>query len=391
MNEAVTDALPQPELPPEHEAVGKHRVREEIGRGGMGRVLRVRDTELKRDVAMKLLRVDKEQGADPERFVAEARLTGRLDHPNVLPVHELGTSPAGEPFFTMKLVEGHQSLRDVIEELEAGDPDAHERFSFEQRVQVIQQVCDALHYAHQRGVIHRDVKPENVVVGSCGEVYLVDWGVAKQGNREQVPVKRPPARLSISAEDFDPRLSESDPHRRVVTQEGELLGTPAYMAPEQLKGDDAPVGPWTDVYGLCATLYEFLSLHHYLDGANTTSYLLFLSAVLLHEPTPAEDHREPVQSRVPRNLSRICQHGLAKEPAERWESVAAMRQALQLWLEGRAPAICPGTTLQRLLSRLSRWIDDRPVLAPTVVLTLGALLLASGGLGVALLLRGALS
>jgi eukaryotic-like serine/threonine-protein kinase len=335
----------------------KHVVDGEIGRGGMGRVLRVRDVDLNRDVAMKVLL---NEGGDATRFIEEAQITGQLDHPNVLPVHDMGVGASGELFFTMKLVRGHKSLKDWIALLEAGDREAHRQLSFERRVQIVQQLCEVLDYAHQRGVVHRDLKPSNVVLGDFGEVYLVDWGVAKLVEPTLSPGELPEGEPVQTIGSLD----------REQTAEGELIGTIPYMSPEQVIGRQDAVGPWSDLYSLSAVLYEFLALHHYLSGLPQETYVQTLASIVHSEPTPAEAWVSSPNGRVPRSLSMICVRGLAKNPKDRYRSARELRQDLQLWLEGRSPMICPGTTMQRGLSAYSRWIDRHPFWLPIATLVL---------------------
>lgn len=335
----------------------KHVVDAEIGRGGMGRVLRVRDVDLNRDVAMKVLL---NEGGDANRFIEEAQITGQLDHPNVLPVHDMGVGASGELFFTMKLVRGHKSLKDWIQLLEEGDREAHRLLSFERRVQIVQQLCEVLDYAHQRGVLHRDIKPSNVVLGDFGEVYLVDWGVAKLVEPALSPGELPEGEPVQTMGSLD----------REATAEGELIGTIPYMSPEQVIGRQDAVGPWSDLYSLIAVLYEFLALKHYLSGLPQETYIETLASIVHEVPKAAETWVSSPNGRVPRSLSTICAQGLAKNPKDRYRSARELRTDLQLWLEGRSPMICPGTTMQRGLSTYSRWIDRHPFWLPIATLIL---------------------
>jgi eukaryotic-like serine/threonine-protein kinase len=353
---------PEPVISPGAPLDEKHVVDEEIGRGGMGRVLKVRDVDLNRDVAMKVLL---EGSGDPTRFIEEAQITGQLDHPNVLPVHDMGIGAQGELFFTMKLVRGHKSLKDWIRRLVAGDKTAHAEMTFERRVQIVQQLCDVVEYAHQRGVVHRDIKPGNVVLGSFGEVYLVDWGVAKLVEPETAPGELPSGEIVNVVGDLD----------REETREGQILGTVPYMAPEQVMGRQEAVGPWSDIYSLSALLYEFLTLEHYLSGASEETYIQTLTSIVHHVPAEAETWFSLQNGRVPRSLSHVCRKGLSKSPAERYASAREIREELQLWLEGRSPIVCPGTAMQRGLSTYSRWIDRHPVSLPLVSLFAGLFVL----------------
>jgi serine/threonine protein kinase len=205
-------------------APASYEVGRELGRGGMGVVYQARQVGLARDVALKQVLAGRDGAADLERFVAEARTTGFLEHPNVVPVHELARTAEGHAFLAMKLVSG-VSWKQLLRPAEGtrGAPD------LVRHLEVLLQVCNAVAFAHTKGVIHRDIKPENVMVGDFGEVFLVDWGLA-------VAFRDGPA-------------AELAPHRSTVRSPG---GTPSYMAPEQVLDDGEALGPWTDVYLLGA-------------------------------------------------------------------------------------------------------------------------------------------
>ncbi len=346
----------------------RYAVKDEIGRGGMGRVLLARDHDLNRDVAMKVLLHKEVSDSQLRRFIEEAQVTGQLEHPNVLPVHDFGVNGDGDLFFTMKLVKGHVTLEEVIDRLRADDREAYRLFTFERRVQIVQQVCHALTYAHQRGVVHRDIKPSNIVLGTCGEVFLVDWGVAKLAGDE-----RRAAPASARAPDV---VRPSDRLGRNATRDGEWLGTPAYMAPEQVVGHHHEVDARTDVYCLVAVLYELLTLHYYLGAVGGRSGDI-MAAILGRKPIDAEDHKHRLNGRVPRILSRICRKGLEKDREDRYQSADELEQALQGWLEGNTPVVCPGTAIKRGLTGWSLLIDRYPVLVPAASITALALMLAS--------------
>jgi serine/threonine protein kinase len=321
----------------------------------MGRVLKALDHDLNRTVAMKVLRGQEGTHEELKRFLEEAQVTGQIEHPNVLPVHDVGVTAEGDAFFTMKLVRGHETVEGVIDRLRDRDPSAWRTFTFERRVQIVQQVCHALDYAHQSGVVHRDIKPANIVLGAWGEVFLLDWGVA--------------------------RLTA-----KVDLDDGAIVGTPAYMAPEQVLGKNEEVDARSDVYALVAVLYELLTLHYHL-GPIEGDRAELIAAVVGRVPIDAEDHVDRLNGRVPRQLSRICRKGLAKDPAERWQSAKELEQALQTWLEGEAPVVCPGTAIQRGLGRWSTFIDRYPVLAPAVTITVIVLGLAWIAISLLLILQ----
>jgi hypothetical protein len=243
--------MPEHSPPPADNLVGHFQLGAEIGTGGMGVVYLARDLALDRDVAVKMLK--ERHGADAsasQRFLVEAKITGQLAHPGIPAVHELGRLPDGRPFLAMKLVRG-QTLRELLQE--RSDP-GQQRGRF---IAIFEQICQALGYAHAHRVIHRDLKPANVMVGAHGEVQVMDWGLAKRLPEQSDPTQ---------AEDEDAWRTE--PHGTVIdtpeavgskTQTGQILGTPAYMPPEQAGGQVRMLDPRSDVFGLGAILCEILT------------------------------------------------------------------------------------------------------------------------------------
>jgi serine/threonine-protein kinase len=281
--------------------------------GGIGRVWLARDTSLGRDVALKEIRPERaDNRAVWARFLKEAQITGQLEHPGIVPIYEVSQRPDEHPFYTMRFVRG-RTLSEVIafyhdrrQRGEAGPMELRELLGS------FVGVCHAVAYAHSRGVIHRDLKPNNVVLGDFGEVIVLDWGLARllaqpEGEADLAP-------LHVSTED---RLQE--------TMEGQVLGTPAYMAPEQAEGRRDVIGPATDIYGLGAILYEVLTGRPPFDGPETTSVL----RRVVHEP-PA-----PPRSIVPGTaaaLQAICLKALAKKPGERYGSASDLASDIRHYL-----------------------------------------------------------
>ncbi|MBI3725327.1 serine/threonine protein kinase [bacterium] len=329
-----------------------------LGQGGMGVVHLAKDRDLARPVALKQLKGTPPSADVVERFLREAQVTAQLEHPGIVPVHDVGADEAGHFYYIMRLVRGDQTLRRVTDLLRAGDEETHRNFTLERRVKVIQQIALILHYAHTRGVVHRDVKPENIMLGPYGEVYLLDWGLAKiAGSPAEEPVELGTPLGAVSE-----------------TRAGRLVGTPLYMAPEQARG--AEVSPRTDVYSLTAVLYELLSLHHYLG--EPASLQALLDGINERVPAPAEDYYSARNGRVPRALSKACERGLAKDPAARFASTLELENALQRWSEGETPVLCPATLQLWILDRWRRAIVRHPVVVAmtTFVLpTLGVLAL----------------
>jgi serine/threonine protein kinase len=244
----------------------RYRIEGELARGGMGAILRVHDDELGRDLAMKVVlgeadsreleRLSDSQGRYLARFLEEAQITGQLDHPGIVPVHELGIDSDGRLYFTMKLVKGRE-LREILP-LVRGERDGWNRT---RALSIILKVCEAVAYAHSKGVIHRDIKPANIMVGEFGEVYVMDWGLARSlGRRDSHDVRlRTEVDSARSIRTERRREREESSGSPLVTMDGDVVGTPCYMSPEQAQGRIAELGPRSDVYSVGALLYELLS------------------------------------------------------------------------------------------------------------------------------------
>jgi WD40 repeat protein len=268
----------------------------ELGHGGMGVVYRARQASLAREVALKKILPENDSLEAREQFACEARTTGFLDHPNIVPVHELATTPEGELFLAMKLVRG-TSWKDLlhprVEEHRAlaakHDLDAH--------LAILDSVAHAVAFAHSKGIVHRDLKPENVMVGAFGEVLVMDWGLAVSLDERSAAEGRAPVRDGVSAP----------------------AGTPAYMAPELATGDGPGTGPWTDVYLLGSTLHELLTGRApHLQGRS-------LKAIL----RAAIESNPPVfEAGVPEELAAICRRAMARERRDRFASVSELQDAL---------------------------------------------------------------
>jgi serine/threonine protein kinase len=314
---------------------------QELGRGGMGRVHRVLDTDLGRRVAMKTL-LRPEEGL-PE-LVEEAQVNASLEHPNVLPIYDLGVTEEREVYFTMKYVEGHDSVRRIVVKLRDADPEYVARYTFERRVRIVQQICNALQHAHEAGVCHRDVKPENIIVGGHGEVYLADWGVATLAQNGAAP---------------------------------DFAGTAKYMSPERLAGKAPRFDPASDVYSLSAVLYELLTLHYYVGGGASSDPDAMLALLDANELVKAKHFASPELGSVPPALSHVCDKGLARDPAQRFQSAAELEQALERWLSGRAPVACPRTAIQSGLCASNRFLDRHMVLGPVLFAGLALLVLGA--------------
>ncbi|MFO0804622.1 MAG: serine/threonine-protein kinase, partial [Gemmataceae bacterium] len=220
-----------------------------LARGGMGEVHIARDRVLNREVALKLLREDlKTKSFSASRFIEEARITGKLSHPGIPPIHDLGTLKDGRPFIAMKLIKGGRTLSDLL---------ANERPDTAELLRIFEDVCQAVASAHDRRVIHRDLKPGNIMVGAFDEVLVLDWGLAKVlGESVPAPDSHPPGEQHTQS---PVSVIESDRDPSSHTKAGSLLGTPAYMPPEQAKGEIDRTDTRSDVFALGAMLCELLT------------------------------------------------------------------------------------------------------------------------------------
>ena len=323
---------------------------EPLGQGGMGEVFAATDARLERRLALKRLRLP--PGLDPRlerrrwaRFIEEARIAGRLEHPGIVPIHDLGRDAEGRPFFTMRLVEG-QNLAELLAQRRQAPVG---EWSLPRLVGVLLRVAETLAFAHHAGVIHRDLKPANVMVGRFGETYVVDWGLARRltapaGRAERV---------------FGPDSAEGS---ALDTQAGDVVGTPAYMAPEQALGDPEAVGAAADVYALGALLYESLAGQPpYPGGARQA-----LAALRAGPPAPLAR----LAPGAPAELVAIAERALARLPQQRYASMEALRDDLRAYLEGRVVRAYESGGL----AELKKWTLRNRRLS----LALGACLLAAG-------------
>ncbi|MBX3130728.1 MAG: cyclic nucleotide-binding domain-containing protein [Polyangiaceae bacterium] len=293
---------------------GRFEEQGELARGGMGSIHKVLDRRIWRTVAVKRLHAAAKMvpGASA-RFLEEAQITGQLDHPNIVPVHDLELDDQGRPTsFSMKLVRG-KTLRTLAEEAHAqGLSPAH----LEAFVGALIKVCEAVAFAHSRGVIHRDIKPDNVMMGTHGQVYVMDWGIAfvQSATRSQAPR-------------VDTLTLPDDPEER--TSGERVLGTPAYMAPEQAAGDESAIDGRTDVFGIGGTLYRILTGRPPFAAPSGGRALELARAGVVPPPEKAAQG-----VRLPPGLCRIAERALAKSPDDRYPSVNELKHALEDFLRG---------------------------------------------------------
>ena len=309
-----------------------------IGFGGMKAVLLVEDRDTGREIAMALIPDFRDRPhRDLERFVSEARINAMLEHPNIVPVHDIGIDASGAPYFTMKYLRG-KMLEKIIKKLRSGDAEATERYTLFRRLQIFLRVCNAIDFAHSHGVCHLDIKPSNINIGDYGEVVVLDWGLARmldENGRAKLDDRRP-------------------------------KGTPGYIAPEYLDPASAgQVGVRSDIYSLGALLYALLTLEAPLAGRSVEEILRHTAAGDVPRPSLAAPERD-----IPASLDAVCMKAMTRKPEGRYASVKELRDEINAYLAGfSTQAEHAGPVRQVALFTARNWM--------TLLLVLAALLIAA--------------
>ncbi len=330
----------------------RYTLRKEIARGGMGAIMQVWDPDLRRNLAMKVMlarrRRHEPDDAAPDpttlyRFLEEAQVTGQLEHPAIVPVHELGIDEDGRVYFTMPLVRGSDFRRVIRSVHGQTSADALGDWDLTRAVGILLKVCHAVAFAHSKGVIHRDLKPTNVMVGRFGEVYVMDWGLARVLDREDpFDLRLRPEDLELASQVLTERsLARGETlDSPLETMDGTVVGTPAYMSPEQAQGRQAELGPRSDVYALGAMLYQLLSGQMPYVKAGVAMSPHEVLACLLAGPPPSVRALAPD---APGDLAAICEQAMAVEPEDRYESALELARDLEAWLGHRPVAAQPSS------------------------------------------------
>lgn len=329
----------------------RYRILRPHAKGGLGEVFVAEDLELGREIALKEIQVAHADHPDRRRrFLLEGRITGKLEHPGIVPVYGLGAYVDGRPYYAMRFIKG-DDLKQAIDRFHQSKQAFHS-MAFQHLLRRFLDVCNAIAYAHSRGVLHRDLKPSNVMVGQYGETLVVDWGFAK-----------------VIGRDGDSSTPSADARERPVetelassssgTLEGATMGTPAYMSPEQAGGNMEGLGPRSDVYGLGATLYTLLTNSAPVQGDSVGAVL---AKVRFGEITLPRQMRAD----VPKALEAICCKAMALRQADRYDSALALAEDIEHWLADE-----PVTAYRELASaRLARWTRKRRTLVATAAASL---------------------
>ncbi len=342
-----------------------------IARGGMAEIDRVWDSRLRRPLARKALPFAVHEAKSSHarrklsRFLEEARIGSQLQHPGILPIHEIGIDARGRLFFTMPIVRGHH-LGHVITQVHAGG-----RTSIPAALSMLVSICDTVAYAHSKHVVHRDLKPENVMVGRFGQVYVMDWGLAKV-----LPQANPPSLFPVLGDaslEIDSVRRSLDGEARgssLSTIDGDVVGTPGFMAPEQAAGDLARVDLLSDQYAVGAILYFLLTgKRPYSDRSQSTTVEEMLAIVRNEAPTPIQQ----LAPRTPPELIAICNKAMHREPSARYSSLEGLAADLRAYLEGRVVIAHDSGALVSLGKWMRRNRAVALAIISTLIVTIGGL------------------
>ncbi len=305
---------------------------ERIGSGGMATVYLARDRELDRRVAIKVVSLLDESGEMSRRMLHEARIVALLEHPGIVPIHDVGTLPDGRVFYAMKYVEG-QTL----------DHFRQHGQNRSELLRIYQKLCDAIAFAHSRGVIHRDLKPANVMVGAFGEVLVMDWGIA-------MSLTQPAGEFSLAAERS---FKEAPPS---TTSPGAVIGTPEFMSPEQARGDREQIDQRSDIYSLGAVLYFLLvGRSPFLDADAAT-----IREKVISGQYPA---LRSIDRKLPRALEAICSRAMARNRELRYSSVTELSDDISRFLDDQPV----NAYRENLLEQTWRWVNRNKVIVLIVI------------------------
>lgn len=355
-----------------------------IAQGGMGAILEAEDCKLGRTIAVKVMldERDKDEAAK-QRFIQEAAVLGRLEHPNIVPIHDLGRDSAGNLYYTMKLVKG-RTLQDILNDLRAEKPEALKHYPLDRLLTIFLKVCDALAFAHDQKIIHRDLKPENVMVGEFGEVLVMDWGIAKiLDGRAEI------GGIDALASSDNASISGS----YTATLEGSVMGTPQYMSPEQAQGEIAEMDARSDIFSLGGILYTILTLRPPVEGKDVWEVLDKVSNADITPPTTfggaTTAKGEPRSKgkvleaknitplphipagRVPNALSAVAMKALSLEKRKRYQSVTVLSGDIEKYQGGFATSAEKAGAMKQLVLLAKRHKGVTVTLAAMLLLSVG--------------------
>lgn len=347
--------------PPPRDENDRFRIIRAYRQGGLGEVLLAHDRQLDRDVAVKQIKLRWKDSIEArQRFIQEAKVTGKLEHPGIVPVYAMGTWPDGEHYYAMRFIEG-DTMKDVIDRYHKcdgkADSEDDKRLQLRELLSRFVDVCNTIQYAHSKRVLHRDIKPSNIMVGPYGETLVVDWGLAKLLDE--------PAEQSMTA-DLARALGQGD--GSTPTQAGGTIGTPQYMSPEQADGKLEDIGTRTDVYLLGATLYQILTGQPPHQGDSITDLLKRVSQGEFVRPRDKN-------GRVAPPLESICLKAMAARPSDRYSDPSQIADDVNRWMADQPVSVHQ----ESVSARINRWARRHrtatsTIAASTLLLAIGAVL-----------------
>jgi serine/threonine protein kinase len=355
------ESSPREPAQPEQVLQGrKYEMGNVVALGGMGVVRRAQDLHVRRDVAIKSMSETKKiTPAKRLRFVEEAQVTGQLEHPNIVPVYDLGIDEAGKPFYTMKFVRGI-TLRTVLDDILNLKADAIAQYPLGRLLTIFQKACDAVAFAHSKGVIHRDLKPDNIMIGDFGEVLVMDWGLSKRLGKQDTATVR----------DSEP------PDSAAHTADGAVIGTPHFMSPEQANGLGSQIDARTDIFTLGGVLYNILTLQAPFPGETTEESLQLIRTGQI---TPPAKVLTPLQHcpgrKIPESLAAVALKALAMRPEDRYQTIRELQKDIEAYQGGFATSAEQAGTL-----KLLRLLVKRRKFEFTLIAGAAATLLIVGGI-----------
>jgi len=364
-----------------------YQLENEVARGGMGAILRAKDVSIERTVALKVVLESAATNNEMrQRFTQEAKLTGQLEHPNIVPVHDLSFDEQGRPFYTMKFVKG-VTLQEILSKLKAGAVDVVAQYPLAQLLTIFQKVCDAIAFAHSKSVIHRDLKPANIMVGEYGEVLVMDWGLAKVVGGAVVQV---PQAVAVGLSDDLPLMPSTG-----LTLAGAIMGSPQYMAPEQAAGELEKLDARTDIFALGGILYHILTLHAPVSGKTVPEMLAQILAGEILPPSsyntktgrtvagtikvgtktfpqpPLIALRHCPGGRIPESLGAVAMKALALQQEGRYQSVPELQRDVTAYQGGFATGAEKASAWRQLVLLMQRHKKEFTLAAMALVVLLG--------------------
>lgn len=315
---------------------GKYNTIKTVATGGMKAIHKIKDRDTGRDAAMAVILPQLEtENVNINRFIQEARITANLEHPNIVPVHDIGINAQGEPYFVMKLLSG-ETLASIINKLSERHKSYTGKYNLHHRLEIFMKICNAMAFAHSRGIIHLDLKPENIQIGEFGEVLVLDWGLSKpigslEENQPISPKKKKGKKiefLDIKTSSITDRIGDSTVD---VTVDGIIKGTPGYMAPEQVHGKNQEKDERTDIYALGSILYSLLTLKRPVEGETSEELIINAREGNIIPPSLRTPERM-----IPKSMDAVTMKALAFSSQKRYQTVADLAYDIDAFIGGYA-------------------------------------------------------